>query len=215
MLGMATARAAGGMSHADFETAWGNQDNVNFLKDQFRAADPGKHEWIPSNMIRDVIARAHTTGDAEKAAAWVELHHKLRCDTSHLIYLPSYTVETTEIDGAHVHVLSGHSGALYLEDAGKSKPAPSTFKQGTWHDELRKAFSDSTSIVGCIDDLRARFKATIWNGTDALPDNVFKKYVDSTGKPIDWSTLAKDQADRFKDVDKVFLACRTQLEKFG
>jgi Domain of unknown function (DUF4157) len=214
MKGMATVKQAGGMSHADFEAAWADQQNVDYLKDEFRDADPGKHEWIPSNKIKDIITRAHSARDLEQAAAWVELHHTLRCDTEHLIYKPSYAPNTTNIGGVNYTLLCGHSGALHLRNPNGPKPSPSIGMQQTWHTELRDIFEANKTILACIDALRAKLRDTIWDGVTALPADVYTDYVDAAGNPIDWSTRSKDQAARFATVDACFEKCRVALAKY-
>jgi hypothetical protein len=213
MSGMATVKSAGGMTYAEFVTAWGNQTNVDYLKDKFRAVDPGKHEWIPSNLIGDVIARAHKPQHAVAAAGWVRLHNELRCDTTHLIFLPKYSTGKKTVGGVEHDVLAGHSGALYVET--DKTIEPSTEKQNIWHNELRTVFDNSTSISSCINALEQKFAATIWNGTDALPANIYKKYLSSDGTQIDFSKLAATQAGRFKAVKAVFAQVRTALAAFG
>jgi hypothetical protein len=216
MKGMATVKTAGGMSHADFEAAWADQQNVEHLKNEFRAADPGMHEWIPSNQIKDIITRAHSARDLEQAAAWVELHHTLRCDTNHLIFAPSYAAGSAVIGGETKTILAGHVGALYLPNpSGGPKPSPSIVKQETWHNELRDIFEAQKTILACIDALRAKFKATVWDGVTALPADVFTDYLDASNKAIDWSVRSKEQAARFTTVDTCFENCRKALAKFN
>jgi hypothetical protein len=100
--------------------------------------------------------------------------------------------------------------------AGKPKPVPSTVTQNDWHEKLRTAFTNSTSIVDCITKLEDKFKKTIWDGkVSELPSNVFTDYVDAKGTAIDWATLASNQASRFKAVEQVFLNCRTKFARFG
>jgi hypothetical protein len=213
MTGMATVKAAGGMTYAEFVTAWGNQTNVDYLKDKFRAVDPAKHEWIPSNLIADVIARAHKPQHAVNAVGWVRLHNELRCDTTQVIFSPKYATGKKTVGGVEHKVLCGHSGALYVET--DKTIEPSTEKQNIWHNELRAVFDGATSISRCINALEQKFADTVWNGTDALPGDIYKKYMSSDGTQIDFSTLAATQAARYKAVKAVFAQVRTALAPYG
>jgi hypothetical protein len=73
----------------------------------------------------------------------------------------------------------------------------------------------STSNCDCINALRAKFRTTIWNGTDAMPADVYQKYFDSTNNAITWSTLAATQAKSFQAVEAVFERCCTSNAKHG
>jgi hypothetical protein len=209
---MAAERVAGEMTHAEFEAAWTDSANVEWLKNAFRGADPGKHEWIPSNMIRDVIARAHKVNDLEVAAAWIELHHELRAPTDGLIFNPSYGTTKLTVDGAAVEALCGHSGALYVKTGEEGKGEPLTEKQNEWHGELRKAFAANESILACIEALERIFAETIWNGEARIPSRIYREYCDANGNKVAWATIEGDQKRKYDAAQAVFERCKKKAK---
>jgi phage-related protein len=225
MKGMATVEQAGGMTYAELVEAWKVQANVDELKNQFRAAHTGQHEWIPSNMILEVIERAQSAAGAIHAAAWIDLHHTLRSPTPNLIFKPSYALGSVSIEGQQEQILSGHSGAVYYP-RGAKKPklnsgaaavsaVPSTTKQNEWHDELRGLFRTNATIGTVITAMDQFFQTTIWDGDEGdVPAAVFRDYVTSTGDPVDWNGLVAAQKARYKEVQGNFTACRNQLTAF-
>ncbi|NJM90963.1 MAG: hypothetical protein HC863_01440, partial [Myxococcales bacterium] len=222
MKGMATAKQAGGMTYAELVQAWQLQPNVDELKNQFRAANGGQHEWIPSNMILAVIERAQQVPDALHAAAWIDLHHTLRSPTPNLIFKPSYALNSVMINGQQESLLCGHSGALYYADGKKQNTGgdavtvkPSTFKQNDWHNELRAIFEIKKTIGNVIDGLEAFFQQTIWNGSAGeIPGNVYRDYANAKGQPVDLDDLTDAQGDRYDEAQGNFDNCRTQLAAF-
>jgi hypothetical protein len=225
MKGMATDKEAEGMTYDELVEAWKVQANVNWLKDQFRAANSGQHEWIPSNMILEVIERAQSAAGAIHAAAWIDLHHTLRSPTPNLIFKPSYALGSVSIEGQQEQILSGHSGAVYYP-RGAKKPklnsgaaavsaVPSTTKQNEWHDELRRLFRTNATIGKVITAMEQFFQTTIWDGDEGdVPAAVFRDYVTSTGAPVDWEDLVAAQKGRYKEVQGNFDNCRAKLTAF-
>ena len=79
---------------------------------------PGTHEWIPTNLIPQVVARASTTRDLFEAASWVWLHTHLRTPTEMLVFNPDYRSTEAPLPGNRKgRSLQGHSGALYRAEA--------------------------------------------------------------------------------------------------
>lgn len=219
MKDMATKGQSGQMTYQQFQEAWKLQVNVNFLKEEFRKADPGKHEWIPSNMIAAVIERARSTNDLEVATAWIELHHTLRSDTAFLIYKPSFTESAggSKINGKLV--LSGHAGAIYVDGkkhdaSGAPKPVASMIGQPGWHDTLRNIFSNNTSMKTVISEMHDHFKNTIWDGNANEVQGVHTVYYDSKNNPINWKSLPGVQAKNYKEVDESFKTIKQLMEAY-
>lgn len=156
---MANGQTIMGIDRQELENLWQKQDNKDWLKDKFRSANSGKHEWIPTNMIMQVINRTAGVEDGVEVADWIDLQHKMRTDTSWVIFKPSKgTIE--EFQGNRYTVLHGHVGALYLNNRQKT--------QGTiqFHNSLRKSFSASKKVQQCITDVQQVFEDWVWDGRD-------------------------------------------------
>jgi hypothetical protein len=155
---MAKHGKAGEVAYAEFTDMWKRSANSEWLKDRFRDASSGMHEWIPSNYIPDTIAKAKDPNHFDEGAKWIGLHHELRVDTSLLIFEPGLWV----LSGAGPEaawVPQGHVGAVYVGDEPQQK------YQNLFHDDLRRAFDGSTGIDSCIQRIRDVFEKWIWNGS--------------------------------------------------
>ena len=154
---------------------WGWPNNEAWIRDKFRLGG-GQHEWIPTNYIGEVIARARQElqpGEDEKGARivpgaavrWVRFHNRFRSPTNLIIYKPE-GLALREIDYAGpggatstVAVLQGHVGAVYApvkESGYLPKSDPDRIKQQTkyqdgWHNELRKIFDANKGKAGDVD----------------------------------------------------------------
>ena len=119
--------------------------NENHVKDRFRDAIDGHHEWIPCDLIVAIVAEAHEPKKAAKGAEWLELQHEMRTDTANLVYCPAWNQPFADalLDVIAVHErtgeaiadliaarelraeglgLTGHPGALYLTEGGRKRP---------------------------------------------------------------------------------------------
>ncbi|MGX1542747.1 phage tail protein [Streptomyces adustus] len=154
-----------------------HKPSKEYLMDLFRRADSGKHEWIPTDYIPAVLARAMShlsQGDKLEAARWVALHHALRSKTEHVIWA---------IQGVSP---SGHSGALwqqYVEDGKTKYKFTLTNGQDAFHNRLRDIFNQHQgSALQYVSALRARMQdpsnPLIWNGS---LDNHDPQFLD---KPV-------------------------------
>lgn len=127
------------------------------MKDKFRADDPGQHEWLPSNLIKDVIENAVDSIEGgnppdETALMWIEAHHTMRTPTNYIVFSP-------------IDHLAGHTGALYRVERATAEDGTVeiTLKQSTkgqeaFHDVLRDTFEE-TKAAGpgfFIGELRAK-----------------------------------------------------------
>lgn len=211
---MATTGTAGGISLAQLAGFWSaKQDNVDYLKNAFRAATAGHHEWIPSNMILEVCQIAQSPVQLAKAVGWSRLQHELRADTSHLIFKPSYATGTKMVGGREVRVLCGHAGALYVQT--DKKIEPSTASEGRFHERLRSAV-DKTSIATTIVKLREVMADTIWNpSTEPMPAGLHTEYLTSDGKKVDFANIAAIQEGHWNTVNDVFTTVATALASYG
>jgi hypothetical protein len=79
------------------------QKNVTYMADMVRDADPGMHEWILASQANEAIAASVRqmqseggTKIAEGVANFVYFMHKVRTDTSDVIFDPDYALKTNE-----------------------------------------------------------------------------------------------------------------------
>lgn len=97
--------------------------NAAWIKEQFREARPGHHEWIPTNYIHRVLetAIASRSNDGLDAAIdWITLQHDLRSFTCDVIWDLRIDSTTTEVTRENLAV---HTGA-YKENTYSSKSDP-------------------------------------------------------------------------------------------
>jgi len=218
MLLMAVRRECNGITFAEFNDPSnpvgfeyklrGTTQNKAWFKDKFRAADSGKHEWIPSSNILDVIARANQASDATQAARWVYAQHWLRSETSAIIFKPGDYRETydavkdndeeaqnamaAEFKASDLN-LQGHVGALYIHDTNiKKDPIAKTVGSDAWHDVFRAIFNEGDSIDQIVSDMEKQVKEQVWDGQlkflpewmEKMADELKSDYVGSTGKRL-------------------------------
>ncbi|MEU6549140.1 HPC2 multi-domain protein [Streptomyces sp. NPDC046915] len=129
----------------------------DFLMDRFRGADQGKHEWIPTDYIPNVLRRAMTQrSKMVEALRWVVLHHALRSPTRYVIW---------ELVGA---TPQGHSGVFWesYQKEGKTKyKFTLTKNQDKFHNRLRGVFDRwSGTALGYVAELRAKLPTIMWDG---------------------------------------------------
>jgi hypothetical protein len=192
---MAGGQTIAGINRAKLEKVWSeNQTIKDWLKDKFRDAAPGNHEWIPSNLMLDVINRATNIVWGIEAANWIDLQHELRTDTSWVIFSTDYS--SKRIKGQLV--LQGHPGAIYIRqtnDEGETYLQPQTTGVNKWHAALRDKFTNNTKAATVLGSLRTFFGYTVWDGKN-LPGNLHPEHRDSGGSLLDMNALkAKQQAN--------------------
>ncbi len=154
----------GSVNQRRFTELWEKQANKDYVKDRFRAAHPGQHEWIPSDLIAEVIARTGSVRDALEYDDWVQMHHRMRTDTTWIIFSPGFQKGRAQINGRDQEALAGHSGAVYYPRDGRRIPL--TTGQGPWHDQLRSAFrkleSGPPEVIAEMKDIADE---TVWSGS--------------------------------------------------
>ncbi|MFO0558766.1 MAG: hypothetical protein U0269_12185 [Polyangiales bacterium] len=189
----------------NFIADWEKSENSKHIKDKFRDATDGNHEWIPCNFIDEVLARANPAEGA-KAPRWIDLQHQLRIPTRNLIMLPKapFGIAQRQVNGKPV--LCGHAGALYIATADGVEPL--TENTNHFHNALRTAFMENRTFQSCIRAILAIFTANVWNGDPgALGDNVHKDYLDSGGQPINMNTIAGTQRTAYDAAVLNFTTC--------
>jgi hypothetical protein len=119
---------------------------------------------------------------------WIDLQHKLRVDTSWIIFKPARWVPTTYpilVSGTGQRQMrqyvipDGHPGALTLMGGVR----PLTGGEGEFHGELGKAFAGSKTIPAFIAELLKVVDKWVWKGEAMGSVPIFPKvYYD--GRPI-------------------------------
>ena len=144
--------------------------NQQWLENAFRQADAGKHEWIPSDMMPDVLDFA-----SEEGVEWVTLQHELRSNTKDIIFKPSKAEYDTKVS-ADKKVLQGHSGALYVKKIGVDAFKPATKGQPAFHNALRDSFNakKDDGVKETTKALKGVFEAWVWKNED--PGDVHDTY---------------------------------------
>ena len=164
----------GKVTLTQFKQVWKDKDDSKWVEDKFRDADDGKHEWIPSNYIPNVIDRAHS---AKEGVAWVELQHKMRSPTNLILFKPS---KWDVVDkGGKTLIPQGHSGAAFDKVTGFAL----TEHQAEFHDELRKVFDGSKTIQDTVVGMKTVVAKWVWDG-EPLKYPIAKNVVTHDGKPL-------------------------------
>ena len=216
---------------ADFDRLWkaAGGGNKDFIAGRFRSP-AGLHEWIPTNYIPDVVARARAAPEEENmefAALWVGVHNVWRTDTEILIYKPgpgftrriSVGPATARRD---VTIMQGHVGAIYAkaDDEGVVEaPQQQTIGQGPWHDELRRHFdthaadtrASKPALLAIIASIDAYARASLWTGTPVagLDAGVFDEYYDSgRSTKIGVAGVTRNAARAFTAIEADFARAR-------
>jgi hypothetical protein len=157
----------------DSEAGSGNRA---YVADRIRAADPGKHEWIPGSHIGKVVAYAIETkgGDAtetDAALAWVEAVDKLRTPTDQMVirnvtYTPG---EGSVTEGVEV---TDEDRAQTPAELRRHPPKPGVLRQmgEPFHQILRDYFDEQVvkgSVVTPLDfveELEPVLGGLLWDG---------------------------------------------------
>jgi hypothetical protein len=136
-----------------------DKPSKDFLADRFRSADQGKHEWIPTDYIPNVLQRAmglRSRSETLEGLRWVALHHALRSPTRYVIW---ELVGTTP---------QGHSGVFwqsYQEDGKTKYKFTLTNNQEAFHNRLRGIFDGwSGTALGYVTHLYSQLSSLMWDG---------------------------------------------------
>jgi hypothetical protein len=198
MKSMARGETVLEVSRQDFDSIYndstkkiGGKVTKLWLHAKFRGADGGKHEWIPTDMIDRIIDRASSPDKFIEGVKWIDLQHKLRVDTSWVIFKPSKW-DLVQYNNNDYLLPCGHIGTVSL---GKPIDHPNesalTTKQEQFHNELRSAFNRSTNIDTYFVELNKVIEKWIWTGETFSPPLL--PFVFYLGRPIQdvtgWATM--------------------------
>lgn len=204
------------MERGEFDRLWAIQTNANWIKNRFRDAWDGAHEWIPSNMIPQVIDRTRDSRAGARIADWIGLQHNLRSDTSWVIFSNPYW-GTRSWNNQSYTVLNGHSGAVYVVEGGP--PIPLTEGQNIFHEVLRTVFTNNpTSVNGFMDGIKVVFTQWVWNSMP-LPTSLHPGLKDSHNRflilPAAINALAREQKDHYDETQRHFNNMKTTYGVHG
>jgi hypothetical protein len=172
MKDIAAGKTLGGIDRKKLGELWdqktgGTVKHREALKDLFRAAMPERHEWIPSNLMLEVIDRdmdAHKIGEIPE---WIELQHKFRIKTNQVVFGVDKSIAQS-YRGASYAVLQGHVGALSLEQrnaSGDVEYVSQHTSQASFHDSLRGAFKAATTKKVVLAEISKVIQTWLWDGT--------------------------------------------------
>ncbi|MEO0987544.1 MAG: DUF4157 domain-containing protein [Cyanobacteria bacterium J06639_14] len=184
------------------EVPTGNKGNTEkireWLKNTFRAAWDGQHEWVPTNLIDKVVLRASDPvifiGGVGWVNLWVNLQHELRSDTRWVVFKPTKKSKEVTDGGVKYTHLQGHVGAIYLDGVEQVDG------QYDFHKKLEKAFEGKTRIDDCVENgIRPVFEKWVLypNGGDDIDSLNFHKKLTS-GKPENGYAI-HENISAFKD----------------
>jgi Domain of unknown function (DUF4157) len=147
----------------------GKLDHRAELKNMFRKVVSGNHEWIPTDLMLEVIDRDMEANKIGEIPEWVDLQNKLRTESQKVVFSAS-KVEKHTLNNIQYAVFQGHVGSnIYL---GEQDPITQKITyvqqfvpQSKFHNELRDAFRGSlTTIKVCKDTLKKVASDWIWDG---------------------------------------------------
>ncbi|MFH8252478.1 hypothetical protein ACH3VR_19075 [Microbacterium sp. B2969] len=155
----ASSAKVGGLDVAEVKKQWNNRGPAReFLKEEFRKAAPFTHEWIPTNMIMDVVERAAKLGNSRDVEDWITLQHKLRSPTRNVIWRFEFAAGVFRLD-AHVgtaqSVLEAHRSAeaRLRRELMKRKPDPAKIAAAQVAEqsarEARNRLGGSSPVAWC------------------------------------------------------------------
>jgi hypothetical protein len=199
------------INRQELNRLWRTAANKTWLGGRFRAADPGKHEWIPTDLMLEVIARAaEDVPQGIETAKWIMLQHELRSDTSWVVFKPS-KAKTETVEGQPFVVLQGHSGTLTYERDGRRIAA--TVGQADFHNDLRNAFRGKT-VAGALAALEQVFQNWVWNGQEALPGNLNPTLQDSNQQSIvlNLASFKANQAQYYSNIQTMFATLKNKYK---
>jgi hypothetical protein len=168
--------------------------NKKHVKKLFRDAVDGHHEWLPCDKIISIVEDADKHSDPQKGAQWIELQHRLRSDTSDVVFRPSRGADvdakllailqqTEGLEDREVEIwqrvrgedggvqarelqLSGHVGAFYLEVDGEKEQQTGVTDE--FHKELNGLWRfelDLDDYVDALEDHLLGEDTPLWDGT--------------------------------------------------
>ena len=85
-----------GITWSDFENYWDRTPDRDHIKNAFRNADSGNHEWVPLSELRDIIALGAEEQQIEMALQWLRFVHEVRTPTDQIVFLRTFEFSLQE-----------------------------------------------------------------------------------------------------------------------
>lgn len=163
-----------------FATIWRNGGrNVSWVKDQFRGVSLGSHEWIPTDMFREVLGFAVDLASPsqqrlDEALDWVTVYNELRSPTNHVIF--------RIIDEGGALAPTAHVGTFYEPRVGGEYVQRGTAPSKAFHDELRAFWSNNRGLgpAAFVQRLIAHIEqeGLVWDGDlSRVPEELYDEPV--------------------------------------
>jgi hypothetical protein len=160
---------------AGFEKAWKDKKLALHVKDKFRAALDGHHEWIPSDFILEVVLAQRAANLAENGEKWIDLQHRMRSNTFQVVFSPAMSAPKKvkdqlpgDTEKRDYSVPNGHVGAVYYPTVSRTNQRTTGSK--AFHDALRAAFKSGTSPKSAAQAAHGVAKRWMWDSTPMTPD---------------------------------------------
>ncbi|WP_062290941.1 hypothetical protein [Nostoc piscinale] len=183
----------------------GNKSAREWMQDKFRDVNDKSHEWIPTNLINEIVRRASTGSGFLGGANWIDLQNELRTDTTWVIFKPTISSRKIKINGIDYLVLQGHPGAIYL--AGREQ----VHRSNEFHNNLETAVNSSgtITIAASMDRLKSVFLEWVWKGIDEpLTMSVHPELTSGRdlqlSVPANLSSLQTRQKRNFEQTEQMF-----------
>ncbi|KCV83676.1 hypothetical protein ATO10_02910 [Actibacterium atlanticum] len=192
------------------------QGNITHMADRIRAADKGKHEWLPASLavkaMEEAVNLVGTPKFGPAAEGYADLlyfQHHVRTDTSHIIFDPAYVEKNKKIQRAD-YLSKGHVAAL--KEGTLSTTAPLT-------EDQRKEFYPDNKKGEKIRVLQGHaggiyYREGIYNDAGAL---VGVNYQVSQGLSSTWHGSKGSGKGVFGLAEELFASGvdNTTMNKFG
>ncbi len=197
MKGIAAGKTLSGIDRKKLGELWNQKTNGKLdhraeLKNMFRRVLSGNHEWIPTDLMLEVIDRDMEASKVGEIPEWIDLQNVLRTENKKVIFSAS-RAENHTFNNTRYAVFQGHVGSnIYLGDQDpitqKITYVQQFVPQSKFHNELRVAFRNSlSSIRTCKDTLKNVATDWIWDGASMplSPLHPLLAWDDGGGTKID------------------------------
>ncbi len=179
---IAAGETLSGISRVKLGELWnlrtnGKLEHRKELKDLFRSAASGKHEWIPTDLMLEVIDRDMAARNIGEVPRWIDLQHKFRIPSAQVVFGPN-KAKTETFNGSDYAVFQGHVGSLYVEEqvsnriTGRTstKFTEQTTHQMDFHNDLRDNFKSNSVIATVLSEIKNTVNTWLWDGKQ-MPGN--------------------------------------------
>lgn len=162
---LAAGKPGLGIDRAQFAALWdrttaGKAKHRLLIKTRFRQAMPGHHEWLPCDLILEVIEREFQSRQLLAPVQWVNFQHMTRSKTQYIVFQKPKVLNGKA-------VIQGHSGATVFGTRnlrGQMNYADETAGQPNFHNDLRAAFRNNSDHASLVTSIRGVMAQHLWDG---------------------------------------------------